>query len=522
MSTRIKKVCIVGGGTAGWLSAGILASRFTNEPDSGLEVYLVESPDVATIGVGEGTWPSMRTTLQRIGVSETEFIKCCDVSLKQGTRFNGWANDNSQDYYYHPFSLPQKFGELDLVPHWQNQVDHASFAEMVSPQARLCDEGRAAKQIQTPEYAFNVNYGYHLNAGKFAEFLADHCRDKLGVKHLLDHVVQVNAADDGDIISLSTRDNGDLAADLFIDCTGQASLLLGEHFSVPFQSVRDVLFNDTAYATQAPYTSEQEPIASCTIATAQNAGWIWDIGLPNRRGVGYVCSSQHTSQEMAETELHSYLCQRLDKKTVDQLTVRQIKFNPGYRDRFWVNNCVAVGLSAGFVEPLEASALVLVEKSAAMIADQFPVNREAMGLLADRFNQRFQNHWDNIIKFLKLHYVLSNRENGNYWADHRINDSCPEELTQMLKMWHYQSPWLHDAPRYDELFPAASYQYVLYGMGFKSESSQLRKRSSEIEQTHAHHLFKENKLKTEKLVNVLPTNRELLEKVHQQGFRKIH
>ncbi len=298
----VKRVVIVGGGTAGWLTAGVIASRYPTDADNGLEVILVESPDVATIGVGEGTWPSMRTTLQQMGVSETDFMRECDVSLKQGSRFENWVTGNN-DYYYHPFSLPQGYGEFNLVPHWQLVRDKISFADAVSQQSQLCDQGRAAKQISTPEYAFNVNYGYHLDAGKFAGFLQKHCIEKLGVQHIVDHVIGVNTRPNEDIESLETKASGVLAGDLFIDCTGFASLLLGEHYKVPFNNVSEYLFNDSALAVQVPYRKPDDPIASHTLSTAQTAGWIWNIGLPTRRGVGHVYSSKFISDENAEREL---------------------------------------------------------------------------------------------------------------------------------------------------------------------------------------------------------------------------
>jgi hypothetical protein len=270
-----------------------------------------------------------------------------------------------------------------------------------------------------------------------------------------------------------------------------------------------------------PYLSDADPIASCTAATAQSAGWIWDIGLPNRRGVGYVCSSDHVTQETAERELHNYVQASLDEEIANQLSIRRISFDPGHRETFWQHNCVAIGLSAGFVEPLEASALVLIEKSAAMIAEQMPANRHAMTLLADRFNRRFSSHWHSIVRFLKLHYVLSKRDRSDYWRAHRAVDSSPEDLAESLLLWQHQSPWLYDAPMYDELFPAASYQYVLYGMGFKSDYPTIKRRSEEYEKAAAEKIFQDNKLKVAKLLKVMPSNRDLINKVGESGFQKI-
>ncbi|MFT4635383.1 MAG: tryptophan halogenase [Arenicella sp.] len=520
MNKPVRKIVIVGGGTAGWLTAGILASHYQTDAKVGLEIVLVESPDVATIGVGEGTWPSMRSTLQKMGISETEFIRECDASLKQGSRFDNWVTGEN-DYYYHPFSLPQAFGEFNLATYWQMVRDKISFADAVCQQSKLCDRGLAAKQISTPEYAFHANYGYHLDAGKFAVFLQKHCVNKLGVKHTLDHVTDVVAKPNGDIESVNTKLSGAIDGDLFIDCTGFAALLIGEHYKVPFNSVSDVLYNDTALAMQVPYPNEDDPIASHTLSTAQSAGWIWNIGLPTRRGIGHVYSSKFISDEHAERELRDYVEPIVGRSKAEQLSVRKISITPGYRAEFWHRNCVAIGLSAGFVEPLEASALVLVETSAKMIAQKLPENRDLMAITAKRFNQRFTNHWSRIVDFLKLHYLLNQQDDNGYWQANRNIESVPSSLQESLTLWRYQPPWLEDAPQFDELFSSASFQYVIYGMGFVTKPSQvaLREESSNLDKANA--LFMSNAKKTNSLLNTLPSNRDLLNKIAEFGLPKI-
>ena len=520
MYRAVKKIVIVGGGTAGWLTAGVIASHYETDSELGLEIELVESPDVATIGVGEGTWPSMRTTLQKMGISETDFMRECEVSLKQGSRFDNWVTGDT-DYYYHPFSMPQSFAETDLARPWQMVRDKISFADAVCQQSTVCDRGLAPKQISTPEYAFNLNYGYHLDAGKFAAFLQKHCVEKLGIKHTLDHVINVNARPNGDIESLSTKYSGDISGDLFVDCTGFAALLIGEHYKVPFKSVSDVLYNDSALAVQVPYADEADPIASYTLSTAQSAGWIWNIGLPTRRGVGHVYSSRYISDENAERELRSYVQALVGRQKTEALSVKKISFKPGYREEFWHRNCVAVGLSAGFVEPLEASALVLVEYSAKMIAEQLPQNRDVMAISAKRFNQKFTYHWGRIIDFLKLHYLLNQQNDNAYWQDNRNIDSVPSSLQELLTLWRHQPPWLEDAPQFDELFSSASFQYVIYGMGFRTDQGPNKRRGEDATIAKVNKIFSDNANKTNQLLAILPKNRELIDKITEFGFSKI-
>ena len=186
------------------------------------------------------------------------------------------------------------------------------FAGLVSFQPHLCEQGRAPKQKTTPEFAAVANYAYHFDAVKTGSFLRRHCVEHLGVEHVVDHVLGVNSAGNGDIESLQTRDHGRLKGDLFIDCTGFSALLLGQHYGIPFIGRRDVLFNDTALVAQAPYAHEKSPIVSHTVSTARAAGWIWDIGLSTRRGIGYVYSSAHASDGEAEKTLLDYVRQLPD------------------------------------------------------------------------------------------------------------------------------------------------------------------------------------------------------------------
>jgi len=514
----VTKITIVGGGTAGWLTAGVIAAEHLTHSASGVEVTLVESPDVAPVGVGEGTWPTMRGTLKKMGISETDFFRECDASFKQGAKFAKWVSGDENDAYYHPLVLPQGYAEVNLVPFWQAQGENTSFADAVSFQGYLCEQGLAPKQNTTPEFAHVANYAYHLDAGKFSVFLQKHCTEKLGVKHVLDHVVAVNSASNDDIKSVSTKQHGDIHGDLFIDCTGFSALLIGKHYNIPFISKKHILFNDTALAVQVPYESADSAIASHTISTAQSAGWIWDIGLPTRRGVGHVFSSAHNSDEQAEQELRDYIRPSLGAKA-DDIPVRKISFEPGHRKIFWHKNCVAVGLAAGFLEPLEASALVLVELSAAMISEQLPPSRDVMDIVAKRFNEKFLYRWDRIIDFLKLHYVLTQRKDTQYWIDNCRQDTIPKDLAELLQLWRYESPWHRDFTQVDEVFPSASYQYVLYGMGFKTHSRATARRSDNAELAQFN--FSKNKQLSKKLLAGLPTNRELINKIHQHGLQKI-
>lgn len=513
MVSPVKKVVIVGGGTAGWLTAGVIAAKHIGRIKRGsFSVTLVESPNVAIIGVGEGTWPTLRTTLSKIGVSETEFFRRCDAAFKQGAWFARWVTGEPDEGYYHPLMYPQNFSQLNLAPHWLARNNGRSFCDTVTPQGAICDEGLAPKTITTAEYDAIANYAYHLDAGKFATFLQEHCCTKLGVRHVLADVQQVNQTENGDVRSLSTLQAGEIEGDLFVDCTGFKALLIGQALGVPFKDCNHILFCDTALAVQVPYESENSPVATHTISTAQSAGWIWDIGLPTRRGVGHVFSKNHISVEEAERELRAYLGPR-----GKDLPVRQIDIRAGHRETFWKNNVVAVGLAAGFLEPLEASAIVLIEMSAKLIAEQMPVCREVMDVIAARFNATTEYRWGRIIDFLKLHYVLTQRTDTQFWRDNLLPETIPERLQNLLLLWRHQSPWYHDEfDRIEEVFPAASYQYVLYGMRFRTE---VEPDTLVEEADRAERAMRENVMQTQKLRTMLPRHRDLLRKIREYGMQ---
>ncbi len=519
MSKPIKHLVILGGGSAGWLVAGLLAAEHKSKQPDALQITLVESPDVAAIGVGEGTWPSMRTTLSRIGLSETEFIRECNASFKQGSLFVGWRDGSASDRYYHPFTLPNGLGEANLYSAWRRSGLPQGFMPSFCEQAGLCDAARAPKQPATPEFAAVVNYGYHLDASKFGQMLQRHCTQKLGVNHILDHVVEVRSAASGDIAALVTREHGAIDGDLFIDCSGTACLLLGEHLGIPFVSKHQLSINDRAIATQVPYETEDSPIASATIGTAQTAGWTWDIGLSSRRGVGHVYSSAHISDEQAERELRDYLAQTIGAGKAEQLSTRKLHIQAGHRQKFWHHNCVAVGMAAGFIEPLEASALVMVELAAQFIRDELPLTRANMNIVAKRFNELFTYRWDSIVDFLKLHYVLSERRDSDYWCDQVRRETMSERLAQLLELWRYRVPSLRDFPLVEELFPAASYFSVIYGMGFETQLPDYERAMDKPDTARAK--YEETQEKLKKYLRGLPSNRQLLTHLQHYNFPPI-
>jgi len=514
---QIRKVLIVGGGTAGWLAACHLAKKLHRSDGSGVDICLIESAEIPTIGVGEGTVPAIRHSLQYLGISETEFIRECDVTFKQSIKFVDWVKAPGQinpNYYHHVFDYPD-LATLDLTPYWlQGLAGDCSYADAVAVQGRIADAGLGPKTMLQPEFQGLTNYAYHLDAAKFAALLTRHATQKLGVRHLLGNVGAVRFADNGDIAAIQTDCHGELTADIFIDCTGFRALLIGDACQVPFIPKNDVMFVDRALAVQVPYRDPAASIPCYTIATAQPAGWIWDIGLTERRGTGYVYSSRYTSDDEALTVLRQYL-----QGAADDLTPRQIDMQVGYREKFWHRNCIALGLSQGFVEPLEATGLLVYDATARMLAESFPAHTAVMPLLSERFNQRVRTAWDKVIDFIKLHYFLSQRDDTAFWRDNRDPASCPQSLLENLALWAHQVPTPYDFHSKLEIFNLENYLYVLYGMQFGTDLSQQQYRFSQPEL--AAQMFGFYRHKAAQLQSQLLPHRELLNRIRQFGLQKV-
>jgi len=513
MPKAIKDIVILGGGAAGWISAGVLANKLSPSSTSNT-ITLIESKAVGTIGVGEGTWPTMRATLKKIGISENDLITQCDATFKQASKFVSWTNNSNQDFYYHPFNTPKAYPHINLAPYWQSEKwSQKSFSSTVSCQEAVCEHGLAPKTLNTAEYKDIANYGYHLDAKKFCALLKKHCTENLNVRYIQDDMKDVIKDNTGNIQSLLCYESGEIKGDFFVDCSGFNSLLLGKAMDVDFVDKSNQIFCDSALVLQKPYSDPDSPIPCYTQSTAQESGWIWDIGLSNRRGIGYVFSSHHTTDSIAEKTLNHYLGEQSEK-----LTPRKITFKTGHREIFWKKNCVAIGLAAGFIEPLEASALMFIETSAAMLADQFPANNNAIKNTAQRFNNAFIERWNGVIDFIKLHYVLSKRDEP-FWVDNRDPNSMSTSLKNRLEAWQYEAPSDYDFPSQFDVFRAASYQYVLYGMGFHTDFS------------NSGHLYNE-KSRADKVIAMkmkeqynlcanLPQHRALINRIKQYGFSRI-
>jgi flavin-dependent dehydrogenase len=518
MSKAINEIIVVGGGTAGWLSACNLAKQLNIKSENSFNLTLIESPDIPTIGVGEGTWPTMRKTLSKLGIDEAEFMKECNATFKHGTKFVNWRKtpvNGSTEHYYNLFTSYLDPAEFNLAPYWHMGLadEGKSYPDAVSMQEQICQHGLAPKKITTPQYDGIVNYAYSLDAGKFGQLLKRLAINELGVKHISANVNNVNLDNDGYIDSVETDNSGVINGDFFVDCTGTKSLLIGEALKVPFKSFSDTILTNSAVFMQVPHKSTDDAIVPCTVSTAHECGWTWDIGLTTRRGVGYVYSDKYCTHERAEEVLRDYIGEQ-----AEGLKATRVGVNVGQREKSFHKNCLALGMAAAFIEPLEASAIFLMEAGSNMLADLFPRDRASLAQVEETFNHSFNYRWSKTVDFIKMHYYLSERDDSDFWRDNRKLNTVPETLQTSLAHWKHHPISKYDFPHTFEPFAMESYQFVLYGM---NNNIEFKNNGSFGEVEKAKKLFDNISATTAIALKELPNHRDLLNKVSEYGFQKL-
>ena len=422
----LRRIAIVGGGTAGWMTAAFL-SRFLDP--ARVHVTVVESEAIGTIGVGEATVPPLIAFLRLLGINEEELMVECHATYKLGIKFVHWHRRHAEVWHpFGPIGAPLVEG-LPLFHHWLKNVregrDRSSFSSY-SLQALLADLDRAPRTLREPSLVTRHGaYAYHLDAREFAAYLA-RWAVRRGVEQRVDDVVNVSLDERGFIGGLQMARGGPIEADLYIDCTGFAGLLAEKTLGDPYIDWSPQLLCDRAVVLPLPFDRRLPP---CTTATALSAGWAWRIPLSHRVGCGYVYSSRFTSDEDALAELARHVGR--DPAAVEA-EAQRIPMRVGRRTRFWSGNCVAVGLAAGFLEPLESTGLFLVQKGIELLLDHFP-DRGFNTALAQRYNEALGAQFEQVRDFIALHYLLNGRDEP-FWAENRSMDP-PESLARTLALY---------------------------------------------------------------------------------------
>lgn len=502
---KIRKIAIVGGGTAGWMAANHLGVELSRDPD--IEITLIESKDIPVIGVGEGTVPRIKETLNKFGISELDLLVNCDTTFKTGIKFSNWMegrSDSSKHYYYHPFSSPYPKG-FDVTDYWLHVREEFGFSNL-SEIFSVAESDRCPKQKSSPPYLGAVDYAYHFNAGKFSDLIADNAKKRFSVKHKFETVSSVRLNGAGNIESLVYASGEVEHFDFYIDCSGFASLLLGQELGVQFVDKSSQILTDTALVVQEP-TAESNPIQPYTTAHAHKAGWIWDIPLTTRRGLGCVFSSSHMSESEALSEFSRYLGRPMSDEDV-----RRIPMKIGYRQEFWKKNCVALGLAQGFVEPLEATSILVTDFSANLLAKSFPRDIEDIHVLSGYYNEAVLYSWERVIDFVQLHYCISDRRDTQFWVDCTENSKKSDILQERLDRWAVTTPKSSDFFSTFDIFGVENYLFVLYGMDYATKKIAI----AEKERARASEIIKGALSCSEKIAGDLLSHRQWLSELQQQ------
>ncbi len=424
-ASRPLHVMILGGGTAGWMAANLMVKKW---PPERVKITLVESPDIGIIGVGEGSTPSLKGFFDIIDIAESTWMPRCHATYKLNIRFAGWSPESGVASYCHPFiSQLDTFTQRPFIVNCLTRrlgLDVNTRPEDFFINGVLAGQGKGPL---TPEhFPFRMEYGYHFDAGLLGEFLADVARER-GVDYRRENIVQVLRHDSGDIRALKTAAGESMAADFFIDCSGFASVLMQKALGVAFDSFRDNLFNDSAVVMPTPLADEL-PVE--TRAVALSAGWCWQIPLTSRFGNGYVYSADFTSPEQAEMELRRFLGCEDSPQACRHLTMRV-----GQLRSHWHHNCLGLGLAQGFIEPLEATALHLVQLTVELFISKF----EEGGFAAthrEEFNGKIRDRFDRVRDYIVAHYKLNTRTDSEYWRANRDNKQLSQSLLDILDVWY--------------------------------------------------------------------------------------
>ncbi|HCS63433.1 MAG TPA: tryptophan halogenase [Cellvibrio sp.] len=447
------KIVIVGGGTAGWMTAAALSTLYAN---NNFQITLIESKEIGSIGVGEATLPHMKDFNARLGISEVDMMKKTKATFKLGIKFVDWGKLGSN--YYHPFGV---YGTN------QNTASFYGLYSKISQEKKIADLSdysyaiALCRQNKFELFSNDANcisstykYGYHFDASLYAEYLREFCKNKSvsEIDGKIDYVERNK--DTGNISSVRLESGLTIAGDFFIDCSGLRSLLLSKTLGVEFEDWSKWLVCDRAIALPSEKLPDLPPY---TTSTAKEGGWQWKIPLQHRTGNGYVYSSAFLSDQKAVDSLVESVGGQSSE------TPRLIKFKSGRYKKSWVNNCLAIGLSSGFLEPLESTSIYLIQAAIINFTKLFSVS-PSHGAESNEFNRLMDVEYDRIRDFLILHYHLNDRKDSELWNYCR-EMRVPEELTEKINIFKKRGhvEWYQFG-----LFTVPSWVSIFNGQGVKN------------------------------------------------------
>jgi len=493
-----RRIVVVGGGAAGWMAAALLARCLKA---AGTRVTVIEPPGQRGLGVGEATIPSVLRLLDNLEVAEAEMMRACEATYKLGIQFADWVRLERDSW--HPFGVcGARIDGRDLFAYWHaerlaGRLLRPYHSYSVHWAAALAGKGPHAEEGSP--IAHTRSYAFHLDAVAFATFLRERAI-AAGVEALDGTVAAVSRNATGGIAQVKLTDGRAIPGELFIDCTGFRAQLISETLGDPFISWNDRLLCDRAVATRIPATRQVAPF---TRATALAAGWHWTIPLTSRTGVGYVYSSRHTTDDAAWEELRRATGDGGDPTRAPLL----LRLRVGRQTTFWKANVVALGLAAGFIEPLESTGLHLTQVAIELLLDLLP-DRRSPDLLREAYNRRMARIFDEVRDFVQLHYLLSGRRDTPFWQD--ATAAAPSDPLVARLAAYDECGWLEDL--LPEAFPDTSWFHILAGNGRlprRPAPLSLAANPERVQSTLAA-ILRQN----ERAVQALLPHGELLERIH--------
>ncbi len=445
----IRKICVVGGGTAGWVAAALMAEHFKGALG---QIELVESDDIGTIGVGESTVPPFLQLLAKLGIDEQVFVREVQASFKLGIEFQDWKAKGER--YFHPFGTIG--APVDLADFYQLWLKaktrgYTGGLQDFAPAAVMAKSGKFTlpfKAARTP--IGGASYALHVDAKRVARFLRTYAEAR-GVTRTEGIVDDVAVRADGFVERLTLKDGRTVEADFFIDCSGFRSLLIGKTLGVGFEDWSHWLICDRAIAVQTENVGAPAPY---TMAQAQDFGWRWRIPLQHRTGNGYVFCSKYLSDDEATATLMN----QVEGAPVVKPMV--VPFKTGVRHKLWERNVLALGLAGGFIEPLESTAIHLIYRGMDFFFRMLP-DRSCNPALTAEYNRRMRTDYEEIRDFIILHYCTTKRGDTAFWRECRDME-LPPGLKRKIDLFRVNGSL---AEGLDELFRAVSWQSVMEGMG---------------------------------------------------------
>lgn len=465
-----KKIVIVGGGSAGWMTATTFIRCF---PD--WDISLIESPNIPISGVGESTLQTINQWLSLVGIKDKDFMKATDAVYKLSIKFENFYKQNDGGFHYpfsHPYLENTKFGLNDwhYKKAYKPETHNSDYANCFYSIMALVNENKFSKNTdkRLPDYKYGHHTAFHFDATKFGIWLRDTICIPEGVTHITSEVNKVHTLKDGSISAVEL-DNGVIAkGDLYIDCTGFKSLLLDKTLHEPFESYRWMLPNNRAWATRIPYTDKEKQLEPFTSSTAISNGWVWNIPLWSRIGTGYVYSDDHVTPEVALNEFKMYLnCKGVDHSNLE---FKDLKMRIGLHDRIFVKNVCAIGLSAGFIEPLESNGLYTVHMFLVELMRTLDRNQGASGIASEWdkgvFNITCKKMFKEFATFVSMHYGLTQRSDNEYWKD-CYNRSYDHDLLEesLSHVYGFKNFGL-DRTVGKQFYPTGGFPMIATGMGY--------------------------------------------------------